>query len=1024
MLKTRLPLSILIILSFLVSSAPSTVDAQALEKDIFQNLVTTDQGFSFEIQVPWEQLQLQPVRNLETDYVEMTLPGWPSTASPGAPSLPFLSQLFGVPDDVELEIKVEPGSKHVFTLSEPILPTAAQHYSYALTGETLADPLSSLQTETLFEPDPLIYQSPVEYPNLLAEISNDGLLRQQRVVGLSIYPFQYHPTHNQVTVYESMRIQILFKGDFESQARAIFPEAEPFEILLEESLLNYQQAKHWRLAEPMTIQTEIEPMELSAAGLAWVPPDPSWRVTVEQGGFYALTYDMLLDPEFPLPDISLSSIKMFNQGEEIAIKVIDDNSNGFLDSTDTIIFYAQAYNSKYTKENVYWLTYGQGEGLRMGTRTVMPDPTNENLALSFDSSVHTEENKGYLGLMPGSDDFERFVWTYANDLNPIKELIFSIDSVMGSETGQLRLALLGSNDVPAENPDHHAIISLNDVQLVDVDWEGRTWEIVNVPIPAGVLRSGENTLEISSLVEGEYDSFYVDWFEIDYIRGFKAKEDKLIFNYEQPGTWQFQVTGFSTDDIMLFDSSNPNTVISLEGFTLTESIIQDLPSSLFSGETEGAPAQETSQDLDAITTYTVSFDDNIIEPNSYWATTASNLLTPLEVVRDTTSALHDNGNGADHIIITHADFLEQAEDLATFRASQGLRTILVDLQDIFDQFSYGIIDPLAIKSFLAFTYANWDDPAPSFVLLVGDGHYDPKNYLGYGRSSFIPPLLTMADPGIGETATDNRYVTLIGEDTLPDMMIGRLAVNTPLEAAAMINKIIEYEELPLSQDWQRRVLLVADNMEAGGSFPGDSEVLKNCCIPEYMTNERVYLGVTHTTIEVANDAILTGINSGQYIVNYLGHATYGQWAGWDANSNLSGSLLETSNINSLSNQGMYPIVLGMTCYEGFFHHPSQLGSAQESLAEVITKAESKGAVASWSSTGASLSFGHNILNQGFVKAAFSDEVKRIGQATQAAKLTLWASGNYLDQIDTFTLFGDPALLFKHGYNIYLPMIGK
>ena len=282
----------------------------------------------------------------------------------------------------------------------------------------------------------------------------------------------------------------------------------------------------------------------------------------------------------------------------------------------------------------------------------------------------------------------------------------------------------------------------------------------------------------------------------------------------------------------------------------------------------------------------------------------------------------------------------------------------------------------------------------------------------------------MADPGIGETATDNRYVTLIGEDTLPDMMIGRLAVNTPLEAAAMINKIIEYEELPLSQDWQRRVLLVADNMEAGGSFPGDSEVLKNCCIPEYMTNERVYLGVTHTTIEVANDAILTGINSGQYIVNYLGHATYGQWAGWDANSNLSGSLLETSNINSLSNQGMYPIVLGMTCYEGFFHHPSQLGSAQESLAEVITKAESKGAVASWSSTGASLSFGHNILNQGFVKAAFSDEVKRIGQATQAAKLTLWASGNYLDQIDTFTLFGDPALLFKHGYNIYLPMIGK
>jgi len=268
-------------------------------------------------------------------------------------------------------------------------------------------------------------------------------------------------------------------------------------------------------------------------------------------------------------------------------------------------------------------------------------------------------------------------------------------------------------------------------------------------------------------------------------------------------------------------------------------------------------------------------------------------------------------------------------------------------------------------------------------------------------------------------------VTLIGEDTLPDMMIGRLAVNTPLEAAAMINKIIEYEEMPPSQEWQRRVILVADNMEAGGNFPGDSEVLKNCCIPDYMMVDRVYLGVTYTTISAARAALLAGINSGQYIVNYLGHANYSQWAGLDTNSDLSGYLLETSNISALTNQGMYPIVLAMTCYDGFFHNPHQLGSYYESLAEVITKAESKGAVASWSSTGASLAFGHNILNQAFVTAAFSNAVNTIGQATQASKLALWASGDYLDQIDTFTLFGDPATHFlKDIKNFYLPMILK
>lgn len=1023
MLKTKHKLLIWIVVNLLISSTLSTVDAQPAHNEIIQNMVTTDQGFSFEIQVPWQQLQLQPVKKADTDYVEVSLPGWPLTAKSGAPSLPFLSQLFGVPFDVELDIKVEPGSRHIFNLPEPILPTAAQHYTYSFPGETLADPSSLLNAESVLEPDPIIYNSPKVYPGLLAEIANDGSLRQQRVVGLSIYPFQYHPTLNQVTVYESMRIQILFKGNLKVQSRSIFPEAEPFESFLEESLINYQQAKHWRSNEPMATQTEIAPIEARTTGLPWVPPDPSWRVIVEQEGFYALNYDILLDAEFPLPDIELSSIQMFNKGNEIAIKVIDANSNDHFDATDSIIFYAQAYSSKYTKENVFWLTYSQDEGLRMDTRNVVPDPANQNLATSFNHTLHEEKNIAYITIMPGSDDLERFVWTFASDSYTNRSIPFSINSVIEAEIGQFRLALLGYNDIPGENPDHHAVISLNGIQLADVDWEGRSWKIVDVPIPANVLRSGENTLEIFCPMEGEFDAYYVDWFEIDHIREFEAEADKLVFDYVKTGTWQFQINGFSTDDIMLFDISNPNAVVSLEGFKLTESIIQDLPSSLFSGDTEGTPAQETSQDIDAITTYTMSFDDNINEPNSYWAVTASNILTPLEVMLDTASALHDSGNGVENIIITHADFLEQAEDLATFRASQGLRTILVDLQDIFDQFSYGITDPLSIKRFLAYAYANWDDPAPSFVLLVGDGHYDPKDYLGYGRSSFVPPLLTMADPGIGETATDNRYVTLIGEDPLPDMMIGRLAVNTPLEAAAMINKIIEYEEMPPSQEWQRRVILIADNMEAGGSFPGDSEVLKNCCIPDYMMVDRVYLGVTHTTISAARAAVLAGINSGQYIVNYLGHATYSQWAGWDANSNLSGYLLETSSINSFTNQGMYPIVLGMTCYEGFFHNPHQLGSTQDALAEVITKAESKGAVASWSSTGASLSFGHNILNQGFVKAAFSDEVKRIGQATQASKLALWASGDYLDQIDTFMLFGDPATHFlKDVKNLYLPLI--
>ena len=122
----------------------------------------------------------------------------------------------------------------------------------------------------------------------------------------------------------------------------------------------------------------------------------------------------------------------------------------------------------------------------------------------------------------------------------------------------------------------------------------------------------------------------------------------------------------------------------------------------------------------------------------------------------------------------------------------------------------------AIHDFLAYAYANWVSPAPTYVVLMGDGNYDPKNYLGYGRASQIPPYLLDVDPWIGETAADNRYVTVAGSDTMPDMMLGRLSVNTAAEANVMVSKIMAYETTPLAGDWRQQVLAVADNADEAG----------------------------------------------------------------------------------------------------------------------------------------------------------------------------------------------------------------
>ena len=116
--------------------------------------------------------------------------------------------------------------------------------------------------------------------------------------------------------------------------------------------------------------------------------------------------------------------------------------------------------------------------------------------------------------------------------------------------------------------------------------------------------------------------------------------------------------------------------------------------------------------------------------------------------------------------------------LAQFRRDQGLRVQVVDVQDIYDEFSGGLLDPHAIRDFIRYAYVNWPGPPPAYVLLVGDGTYDFLNNEGYNVKTFIPPFLANVDPVMGETAADNRYVTVVGDDAMPDLHLGRLPVNT------------------------------------------------------------------------------------------------------------------------------------------------------------------------------------------------------------------------------------------------------
>lgn len=999
-MKTKIPV-LISLLTLILANASQGVTAVNLHKNSLHLISSSEKGISFEVQVPWQDLDLQELSIEESNYTKVSLTGWEVLGQAGAPELPIMIATFAVPFGVEVSLDVNPGNVHTKKLDQPVIPVADQLFE-GFDLFNISHRGFSPSQRFVYEMNKDIYSANTAFPGHLAKITNDGILRHQRLVGITIYPVQFNPRSRQLLLYESIMVNINFKGEIPLSTKQSLKDVDIFERIYEKTVVNYKSSWLWRqsvlLSEPDLLTNPNDRQ------VPWLPPSPGWRVSTIDEGFYKINYLDLVEKNMPVDSLSLSTLKVFNNGSEIAIDVVDNNSNDHFDEEDFIIFYAQALESKYSEKNVYWLTYDQELGMRMQSRDVtpgllMPLPT---IPEYFPTRFHFEENLNYATTIPGPDELERFVWGYIATGYSIKEwsTIFDLPEKSADTSDSLKVALVGYSDDPFIPMEHRAIIKINDVDVGDFSWDGREWYTVDLTLPPGLLLDTNNTIKITS-PSTHNDAFYIDWFEIGINQHFVADSDLLSFTYNGIGNWQFAISNFTTGVISAYDISDQANPIRLRGLAYNE------------------------------TAFEVKFDDVVTEAMTYWVGATTNLLRPVEITEDTPSNLWSTTKEVDYLLISHELFEEELSPLVGLRTGQGFLVMQVDVQDIYDEFNYGITSAMAIRDFLAYVWSNWTKP-PAIVVLVGDGHYNPKDYnpgsniwqnYGFGRPSFIPPYLAMVEPVIGETAADNRYVTIVGTDNLPDVLIGRLAVNSESELVAFVNKIVTYEQLPADNDWNMAITLAADNPDSAGSFQFSSEMLRSCCIPSFYNQERIYLGTTHTTAELAKAALIASINSGKLLVNFIGHGAYSEWGGWDNNPILSGDLLSAADIGSLTNLDKYSIVLAMTCAEGMYHHPHPLGSYLEAMAEVITKAENKGAVASWSPTGWGLATGHDLLNRGFFKAALMNNANTIGESTLSGIMNLWSSGSNLDLIDTYLLFGDPATHFlKDVKNLYLPLI--
>jgi hypothetical protein len=357
---------------------------------------------------------------------------------------------------------------------------------------------------------------------------------------------------------------------------------------------------------------------------------------------------------------------------------------------------------------------------------------------------------------------------------------------------------------------------------------------------------------------------------------------------------------------------------------------------------------------------------------------SSKLAHASSMARNEPSSLY-NATGADVVIISHPSFVSALAPLVQLRQSQGLRVMIVKSDDVYDEFSFGAKDPQAIRAFLQ--NGQRGQTVPRYVLLVGDASFDERTYLGLGDFDFLPTKFVMADLLL--TASD-AWFTDFDDDGAPDVPIGRLSARIPDDVVAEVRKIVAYETSELPPP--RKIMLVSD-ADPKIDFHANSVVLK-ASIPEGY--DIVDVDASESGPSAARQQLMAGF-SDALLVNYIGHGSVEIWSNY--------SFFADNDVAALTKSDRAPIVVAMTCLNGFF--PDLY---TDSLAETLQRAPN-GAVAVWASSALTSPEVQLPVNEVLLRALLAPGETRLGDAILAGQKSSFTP----DIRKTFILFGDPAM---------------
>ena len=647
-----------------------------------------------------------------------------------------------------------------------------------------------------------------------------------------------------------------------------------------------------------------------------------FRVNIWKEGVYRISYNDLQNFGVPVSSwFSPDRYQVFARGKEQFIKVEDVNTDNIFGPGDYIEFYGRPndgeydaplydtlpsqpnpYYSLFNDTAVYFLTYSP---FTTNNRRMQVVNDNNYSAYSPENWFIREELKVYGNAYNiGARDFndiadnsftegEGFL-SSPYDKTKALDVQYSISGFYAAgPVPAMEIRVMGAN----ENMHQYQLVSANQL-LVDTTFYGYELAQHNVNIP-------------NLPASGSYLFSFVPQNDVTFpgnMNYMQAAYTRLRY----PRTFDF--TGESFPQKLWFDNNSGKIYIHLTNVTSANPRLY-----VVSGDSvKIVNLTVSSGTVDAIVPVNGEKVFCYLLDNSQVMGASGNL--SIKTVNSDPDPAHyarfnnfeETGAGKNFLIVTNKKIWSAATTYANYRSGKGYQVLLADVDELYDQFAWGIRKHVSsIRNFADFLIDH-NSVKPEYLLLLG------KSVLSQNARSGAAYDMNLV-PTYGEPASDQMFTAKLNTpDFVQELSTGRVAAQNEADVTAYLNKLMSFEDQQENPPalWMKNVLHFG-----GGTDLAEQQLLSGKLgLYKTLIEDTLFGGKVTTILKSSTDPIQ--INLSQYVQQLIDSGCsmmtfYGHAAG-------SSFDIATDDPENYHNKDRYPVVLAQSCFVGDIHTTTRM----------------------------------------------------------------------------------------------------